>query len=161
MEAFAQALVSRRVLCTAFDSTMRKVLHFPSPRERYKCDAAVVWCYDHRFEMALRKLLKRLSVERSDPIRVAGGAKSLAHPDKESDRQFILEQLRWSMRLHGTDNVLLMVHSDSAAYAGLATFIDDPYQKRHPLKAASYRTPTLFQHPLPQSPPRPYLHNFT
>ncbi len=81
---------------------MRKVLHFPSPHERYKCDAAVVWCYDHRFEMALRKLLKRLGVERSDPIRVAGGAKCLAHPEKESDRQFILEQLRWSMRLHGT-----------------------------------------------------------
>ena len=105
---------------------MHKVFHFASPRERYKCDAAVVWCYDHRFELALRKLLKRIGVMRSDPIRIAGGAKCLAEPDKESDRQFILEQLHWSMQLHGTDTVLLMLHSDCGAYGGLAAFGNDP-----------------------------------
>jgi carbonic anhydrase len=104
---------------------MRKVLHFDSPREHYHCDAAVVWCYDHRFELAFRKLLKRIGVVRSDSIRLAGGAKCLTTPDRESDRQFVLEQIRKSVRLHGTDRVVLMVHSDCGAYGGLAAFGGD------------------------------------
>lgn len=104
---------------------MRKVLHFDSPRERYDCDAAVVWCYDNRFELALRKLLKRIGVVHSDPIRIAGGAKCLASPDQESEREFVLDQIRKSMRLHNTTRVVLMVHSDCGAYGGLAAFGGD------------------------------------
>ena len=106
-------------------ASMRKVLHFDSPRERYRCDAAVVWCYDNRFELAFRKLLKRIGVVYSDPIRVAGGAKCLATPDRESEREFVLEQIRKSMRLHGTDRIVLMVHSDCGAYGGLEAFGGD------------------------------------
>lgn len=29
---------------------MQKVFHFDSPREHYKCEAAVVWCFDNRLE---------------------------------------------------------------------------------------------------------------
>jgi hypothetical protein len=104
---------------------MRKVLHFTSPREKYTCDAAVVWCYDNRFETAFRKLLKRIGVFYSDPIRIAGGAKCLASPEHESDRQFVVEQIRKSMRLHGTRTVVLMLHSDCGAYGGLAAFNGD------------------------------------
>ena len=56
----------------------------------------------------------------SDPIKVAGGAKSLASPELETDREFVLEQIRKSMRLHDTKRVILMVHSDCGAYGGLA-----------------------------------------
>ena len=87
---------------------MRKVLHFDSPRAKYHCDAAAVWCYDNRFELAFRKLLKRIGVVHADAIRVAGGAKCLATPDREAEREFVLEQIRKSMRLHGTDRVILM-----------------------------------------------------
>jgi carbonic anhydrase len=106
-------------------SPIRKIFHFESPRERYKCDAAIVWCFDHRFEQALRKLIKRLGINFFDPIRVAGGARCLAGKDPESDRQFILKQIRSSMQLHGTDTVLLMLHSDCGAYGGLAAFDND------------------------------------
>jgi len=104
---------------------MRKVLHFDSPRGEYRSDAAVVCCYDHRFEPALRKLLKRTGVAHPDQIRLAGGAKCLATPDRESDREFVLEQIRKSIRLHGTDRVVLMLHSDCGAYGGLAAFGGD------------------------------------
>jgi len=114
---------------------MRKVLHFDSPREHYHCDAAVVWCYDHRFELALRKLLKRIGVVRSDSIRVAGGAKCLASPELEAEREFVLEQIRKSVRLHGTESVVLMVHSDCGAYGGLAAFRGDAQTEvRHHLE---------------------------
>lgn len=101
---------------------MRKVFHFDAPREKYHCDAAVVWCFDNRFELGFRKFLKRRGVLNSDPIKIAGGAKSLASPELETDRAFLLEQIRKSIRLHGTNHVILMLHSDCGAYGGLAAF---------------------------------------
>ena len=99
---------------------MKKVFHFDAPREKYQCDAAILWCFDNRFELGFRKFLKRVGVVNSDPIKIAGGAKCMASPDHESDREFVLEQIRKSMRLHGTRRVILMLHSDCGAYGGLA-----------------------------------------
>src|SRR5437879_6926014 len=101
---------------------MKKVFHFDAPHEKYHCDAAILWCFDNRFELGFRKFLKRLGVTNSDPIKVAGGAKCLASPELETEREFVLEQIRKSMRLHGTRRVILMVHSDCGAYGGLAGF---------------------------------------
>lgn len=98
---------------------MKKVFHFDAPRARYLCDAAILWCFDSRFDVGFSKFLKRIGVAHSDPIKIAGGAKCLASPEQESDREFVLEQIRKSMRLHGTKRVILMVHSDCGAYGGL------------------------------------------
>jgi len=129
---------------------MRKVFHFDSPRERYRCDAAVVWCYDHRFELAFRKLLKRSGIEHADPIRVAGGAKCLASPDQESERQFVLEQIRKSIRLHGTDRVVLMVHSDCGAYGGLEAFGGDAQAEARHHSAELRRAAECLRQALPE-----------
>jgi hypothetical protein len=112
---------------------MRKVFHFDAPREQYQCDAAVVWCFDNRFHLGFTKFLKRLGVMNSDPIKIAGGAKALASPARDSDREFVLEQLRTSIRLHGTKLVILMVHSDCGAYGGLDGGFggDAPAEARH------------------------------
>src|SRR5216684_2483601 len=99
---------------------MKKVFHFDAPREKYHCDAAILWCFDNRFDLGFRKFLKRIGVVHSDPIKIAGGAKCMASPEHESDREFVLEQIRKSMRLHGTTRVILMLHSDCGAYGGLA-----------------------------------------
>ena len=99
---------------------MKKTFHFESPRERYQSDAAILWCFDNRFELGFRKFLKRIGIKNSDPIKVAGGAKCLASPELETDRELVLEQIRKSMRLHDTKRVILMVHSDCGAYGGLA-----------------------------------------
>jgi hypothetical protein len=104
---------------------MKKVFHFDAPREKYHCDAAILWCFDNRFELGFRKFLKRIGVTNSDPIKVAGGAKCLASPELETEREFVIEQIRKSMRLHGTRRVILMVHSDCGAYGGLAGFGGD------------------------------------
>jgi len=99
---------------------VKKVFHFDAPSEKYQCEAAILWCFDNRFELGFRKFLKRIGVNNSDPIKIAGGAKCMASPDHESDREFVLEQIRKSMRLHGTRRLILMVHSDCGAYGGLA-----------------------------------------
>ena len=102
--------------------SMQKVFHFDAPREKYQCDAAIVWCFDNRFQLGFGKYLKRIGVVNSDPIKIAGGAKGLASPEHISDREFVVEQIRKSMRLHGTKRVILMLHSDCGAYGGLAGF---------------------------------------
>ena len=99
---------------------MRKILHFDSPREKYHCDASVISCFDNRFEAAGRKLLKRIGIVQPDPIRIAGGAKSLASPEQEFHRTFVLDQIQKSIRLHGTQRAILILHSDCGAYGGLS-----------------------------------------
>jgi len=107
------------ILFRAEEAAMKKVFHFDAPREKYHCDAAILWCFDNRFELGFRKFLKRIGVINSDPIKIAGGAKVLASPDHESDREFVFEQIRKSIRLHGTTRAILMLHSDCGAYGGL------------------------------------------
>jgi carbonic anhydrase len=104
---------------------LTKVFHFDAPREHYQTDAAVVWCFDNRFHLSFAKFLKRVGIETSDVIKIAGGAQCLASPARESDREFLLEQIRLSMRLHGTRRVILMLHSDCGGYGGLEQFGGD------------------------------------
>jgi hypothetical protein len=73
----------------------------------------------------VRKFLKKQSIERADMIIVAGGAKTLASPRNDFEQEFILEQVRMSIRLHRTERVLIMSHSDCATYGGLAHFNGD------------------------------------
>jgi hypothetical protein len=104
---------------------MRKVFHFDSPSGPYVADAAVLCCFDHRISRAVRKFLKKQGIERADMIIVAGGAKTLASPRNDFEQEFILEQVRLSIRLHQTERVLVMSHSDCATYGGLAHFNGD------------------------------------
>ena len=101
---------------------MKKVFHFDSPTDRYRADACIVACFDARFELATRKFLRKRGIEWADPLKIAGGAKTFASPAEESERNFALSQVRTSMRLHHTNRVMLMVHSDCGAYGGLQAF---------------------------------------
>ncbi|MGH9501157.1 MAG: carbonic anhydrase [Terriglobales bacterium] len=104
---------------------MEKVFHFDSPAEAYSADAAVLCCFDQRIRLAVSKFLQRQGILRPDMIIVAGGAKTLASPRNDFERDFILEQVRMSVRLHKTQRMLLMSHSDCATYGGLAAFEGD------------------------------------
>jgi len=99
---------------------VKKVFHFDAPREHYVCDAAIVWCFDNRFHLGFTKFLKKLGMQHLDRIKIAGGAKPLASPERESEREFVIDQIQKSIRLHATKLVILMVHSDCGAYGGLA-----------------------------------------
>ena len=109
---------------------MKKLFHFDAPRDRYICDAAIVWCFDNRFELGFRKFIQRIGVVYWDAIKIAGGTKCLASPDREADRDFVLNQIRISIRLHQTKRVILMLHSDCGAYGGLEAFGDDAAAER-------------------------------
>jgi|SRR5665213_1614476 len=104
---------------------MTKVFHWSAPRETYHCDAVVIWCFDNRFEKGFRKFLMRSGVLNPDSVQIAGGAKSIVSPERETDREFVVDQIRKSMRLHGTDRAILTLHSDCGAYGGLQALNGD------------------------------------
>ena len=104
---------------------MQKIFHFDSPPEPYVADAAVLTCFDQRIRLATYKFLKHQGIVRPDMIVVAGGAKTLASPRNDFERDFILEQVRMSIRLHQTPRLYLMSHSDCATYGGLAAYGGD------------------------------------
>ena len=101
---------------------MRKVFHFDVPHEAYTADAAVVMCFDLRFNHSFHKFLKRHGTPYYDLIKVAGGAKCLASPDNDAEREFVLDQIRKSVRLHRTARIVLMVHADCGAYGGAEAY---------------------------------------
>jgi len=104
---------------------MDKVFHFDSAPQPYVADAAVLTCFDQRIRQTVNKFLQRRGILRPDMIVVAGGAKTLASPRNDFERDFILEQIRMSILLHGTRRAYLLCHSDCATYGGLAAHHGD------------------------------------
>jgi carbonic anhydrase len=101
---------------------VRKLLHFDTYGEAYRADAAVIGCFDCRFDAVTRKLLKRLGIGAYDWVRAGGSTRNLLAAD--DTRKFLLDQLRASIRLHQTARLLLLNHSDCGAYGGRAAFRD-------------------------------------
>ena len=105
---------------------MRKIFHFDSPDGpvRRGCRGALLF----RSIASVRSSVsfcKKQNIHACDMIIVAGGAKTLASPRNDFEQDFILEQVRMSIRLHQTKRVLVMSHSDCATYGGLAHFKGD------------------------------------
>lgn len=138
---------------------MQKVFHFPSPREHYTCDAAVIWCFDHRFHQAFAKFLKRRGIENPDVIKLAGGAKALAS-GSSSEREFVLDQIRKSIALHGTKLVILMLHSDCGAYGGLQAFGNDAQLEFERQEAELLRARDSLRDTIPGIKVEPYFVDF-
>jgi len=97
---------------------MEKTFHFDCPREVYQADACALSCFDHRFEMALRKFFRRRGIATVDHIKIPGGAKALVAPARDSDRDFVLEMVRTSLRLHHPARLLILGHNECGAYPG-------------------------------------------
>jgi len=98
---------------------------FPTPDGVYRAEACVISCFDARFELAVRKFLKRRGAAPADHVRVAGGPRGLGSPRTPAEREFLLDQLRASVRLHAAARVMLLAHSDCGACGGLEAFGGD------------------------------------
>ena len=93
-------------------------------------------------------------------IVVAGGAKTLASPRNDFERDFILEQVRMSIRLHQTRRVLVMSHSDCATYGGLAHFKGDHVAEAEHHRAELLRAAELLTANFPGISVEPYFVKF-
>jgi carbonic anhydrase len=139
---------------------MRKIFHFDSPADPYVADAAVLCCFDARISQAVRKFLRKQNIERPDMIIVAGGAKTLASPRNDFEQDFILEQVRMSIRLHQTKRVLVMSHSDCATYGGLAHFNGDRAAEAEHHRQELHRAAELLDAKFPGISVEPYFVKF-
>jgi carbonic anhydrase len=104
------------------------------------CRACVVACIDFRLDKPLRRFLvfRGLDKDGADVVRVAGVSLSLAKPQKEWQREFVLGQLKASHALHQIKEIYLVNHEDCGAY-GLECVPDSEEERaRHweDLKAA-------------------------
>ena len=139
---------------------MRKIFHFDSADSPYTADAAVLSCFDYRISTVVRKFLKKQGIERPDMIVVAGGAKTLASPRNDFEQDFILEQIRMSIRLHRSKRVLVMSHSDCATYGGLAHFKGDQAAEAAHHRAELLRAAELVMSNFPGVSVEPYFVKF-
>jgi len=97
---------------------VRKVFHFDVPPEAYQAEACVVTCFDARFDLAVRKFLRRRGMALCDQIRIPGAAKALAAPAAAGDRDFVLRMVATSIALHRPARIVLTGHNDCGAYLG-------------------------------------------
>jgi carbonic anhydrase len=139
---------------------IQKVFHFDSPTEPYVADAAVLCCFDERIRRAVNKFLQRRGILHPDMIVIAGGAKTLASPRNDFERDFILEQIRLSAKLHNATRVLVMSHSDCATYGGLAAFNGDAAAEAAHHKEELRRAVVLLKEKFPQLTVEPYFIKF-
>jgi hypothetical protein len=130
--------------------SVEKVFHFDSDSAPYTADAAVLCCFDERIRVTVQKFLRKRGVLRPDMVIVAGGAKTLASPRNDFERDFILEQIRMSIKLHATTSVLLMSHSDCATYGGLAAFGGDAQREMGHHQQELERAAALIKAAFPQ-----------
>ena len=107
---------------------MEPFVRFDSQKEHYTAAACVVWCFDDRFYKLLKAFGKQEKFGHIDLVKVAGGAKALAG-DASPDRDFVLGQIKTSVRLHGTRRVVLMLHRDCGAYGGSKGFAGPDAEK--------------------------------
>ena len=106
-------------------------MKFESSKEHYAANACVVWCFDDRFYKLLKAFGKQEGFSHIDLVKIAGGAKALATGAEGAspDRDFVLNQIKTSARLHGTKRVVLMLHRDCGAYGGSKSFADADVEK--------------------------------
>jgi hypothetical protein len=95
---------------------MQKLLYFDCQREVYRAEACLISCYDFRFDAQLRKFLKRCGVAVYDHVKIPGSVKAVASPGRDSDRDFVVEMVRISVRLHGAKRLMLFGHAECGAY---------------------------------------------
>jgi carbonic anhydrase len=139
---------------------MKKVFPFDSAAEAYVADAAVLCCFDQRIRLAVNQFLEQRKILKPDMIVVAGGAKTLASPRNDFERDFILEQVRLSIQLHAAKRILLMSHSDCATYGGLAAFQGDPRAEAAHHKKELQKGVRLLNQKFPGLKAEPYFVNF-
>jgi carbonic anhydrase len=139
---------------------MKKIFSFDSAPEAYIADAAVLCCFDQRIRKSVNEFLLDQRILKPDMIVIAGGAKTLASPRNDFERDFILEQVRLAIQLHHAKKLLLMSHSDCATYGGLAAFQDDPKVEAAHHKAELRRGVDVLKEKFPALAVEPYFVNF-
>ena len=93
---------------------------------KHTCTTVIFHCIDFRFAADIKSYLEKENLLGDvDIVSIAGVAKNLVSPAKETDTEFVMRQLDISKRLHDVCKVVLMNHLDCGAYGGRKAFESD------------------------------------
>lgn len=95
---------------------MERIVSEKIESHHYRADACIVWCFDDRFSGLLERFIAARGWKHTDLIKIAGGAKGLASPGNKAEREYLLDQISKSIKLHQPPLIALMVHADCGAY---------------------------------------------
>jgi len=95
---------------------MARIINYHSPRDHYKAQACIVWCFDNRFSPLLVEFIKQKNIGSFDLIKIGGGIKDLASPEVDSDKKYLLDQIKKSITFHKPKEVFLMAHANCGGY---------------------------------------------
>ncbi len=84
----------------------------------HQCQSLVITCIDFRFRSSVRKwLLEKEKLDGDfDLVSVAGACKDLAEDESGPARNYILNQVLLSKKLHHIKEVILINHENCGAY---------------------------------------------
>ncbi|SRR6266481_3108332 len=95
---------------------MRKLFHFDVSPQVYTADACVITCFDARFDLAVRKFLKRRCIFTYDNLKIPGSGKWLASPECDAGRDCLLQMVRTSIERHHAERAVIIGHNECGAY---------------------------------------------
>lgn len=88
----------------------------------HKCKSIVFKCMDFRLSKeTIRFLEENNLIGDSDIVSIAGSSKSLAD-GKDEIKNLLIKQIKTSKDLHGSEEVILIHHSDCGAYKATCCF---------------------------------------
>lgn len=95
---------------------MKTVIAHKTDMAHVSADACIVWCFDPRFTELLHAFVASQNFKHYDLIKIAGGAKDLAGQTKSPSKDFVIDQIGKSIRLHDPKRIILMAHTNCGAY---------------------------------------------
>lgn len=90
---------------------------------KHNCTTLILACIDFRLLGYLNQFIKKQKLQNNcDLLTIAGGARALARPVFEYEKQTILGQINLTSKLHNIKEVILINHQDCGAYGGAKAF---------------------------------------
>lgn len=94
--------------------------------ELHEVGAIVLSCMDFRFRKQLPEaIFAALGIDDYDEIKLAGGAKNIASPNKPGRLETVLDDIRLALEKHRVRKIVLLNHQNCGKYGSEGyTFID-------------------------------------
>ncbi|PIY96947.1 MAG: hypothetical protein COY66_02125 [Candidatus Kerfeldbacteria bacterium CG_4_10_14_0_8_um_filter_42_10] len=104
----------------------------------HRAKALIITCMDFRFQDAIHDFSRELRIEGSyDLLTVPGVAKNLSRPDDQNTKNYLLDSIEKSFRLHEIARVIIINHQNCGGYEEFDNEASEKVQHYADLKKAA------------------------
>lgn len=112
----------------------------------------VLACVDPKIKDALIRMFnERFGSENYFMPTELGGVKNLTTPEKESDREYVLRKMKSAWRVHHFDRIILINHSDCAAWRLAGTTFENAESEENFHRAELEKATTIIKEVFPDA----------